>query len=129
MRRIIATFVLTLSLLGCAASRGAQVPLVTDETVTTYAQGCILMHEVVDVTADPTTGTPVLTGGDHEVRWPKGFTAWRVGSGVEVLDASGGLILTTGARYSICPAEYLSGWWVPGGVTPCPDCPLGYKLD
>jgi hypothetical protein len=80
------------------------MPLATDETVTTYGQSCILMYEVADVIADPTTGTPVLRGGGYDVRWPKGFTAWRAGSEVEVLDASGAVVLTTGARYSICPS-------------------------
>ena len=130
MRRGTATLVLALCLLGCSgsASRGEQVPLNTDATVTTYGEYCILMHEVADVTADPTTGTPVLKGGDFPVRWPKGFTAWRAGNEVEVLDASGRFVLRTGARYSICPSDYLSGWIV-GGVTPCPDCPLGFELD
>jgi hypothetical protein len=116
--------------LGCGseAPRGEQVPLTTDETVTAYGQGCILMHEVVDVSADPITGTPVLNGGDHDVRWPRGFTAWRAGTEVEVLDASGTVVLTTGARYSICPSEYLTGWVV-GGASPCPDCALGFSLD
>ena len=104
------------------------MPLNTDATVTTYGEYCVLMHEVADVTADPTTGTPVLKGGDIPVRWPKGFTAWRAGNEVEVLDASGRFVLRTGARYSICPSEYLSGWIV-GMVKPCPDCPLGFELD
>jgi hypothetical protein len=128
MRRVTATVALALCLLGCSGSRGEQVPLTTDATVTAYAQGCILMHEVVDVTADPTTGTPVLKGGNVDVRWPKGFTAWRAGNEVEVLDGSGRVVLRTGARYSICPSEYLSGWVV-GMVRLCPDCRLGFELD
>jgi hypothetical protein len=124
---------MALCLVGCGASRGEasrgeQVPLPTVETAP--IPGCILMHEVVDVTAEPKTGALVLNGGTetYSVSWPKGFTAWRVGTQVEVLDAAGGVVLTTGARYSICPSEYLSGWVV-GGVTPCPDCPLGFEVD
>jgi hypothetical protein len=88
------------------------------------------MHVVVDVTADPTTGTPVFNNGDSEdveVRWPNGFTAWRDGNEVAVLDGSRRVVMRTGARYWICP-QTLSGWVV-GMVKPCPDCPLGFEVD
>ena len=130
MRHVTATLVLALGLLGCSASgpMGEQVPLNTDATVSTYGQGCALEHEVVDMIADPTTGMPLVKGGPFGVRWPKGFTAWRAGTEVEIRDGSGRFVLRTGARYSICPADYTSGWLV-GGVTPCADCPLGFDVD
>jgi hypothetical protein len=133
MRRVIATLGLALCALGCGSTtpRAAQVPLPTDETVAAYGQSCILMHQVVDVTADPTTGTPVLTHVG-QVRWPKGFTAWRVGSEVEVLDSSGNVVLTTGSRYWVCPSvspNYDWTSWVVGMVKPCPDCALGPGVD
>ena len=129
MRRVTATLALALCLLGCGLTRGEQVPLPTDDTVTSFGVGCILMHEVVDVIADPTSGTPVIESGGQPVRWPKGFTAWRAGTEVEVVDATGKIVLRTGARYWLCPSEYLSGWWVIGMVKPCPDCVLGFQLD
>jgi hypothetical protein len=88
------------------------------------------MHEVVDVTADPTSGTPVVNGGEvtHPLKWPKVFTAGRAWNEVEVLDATGTVVLTTGATYWICPSEYLNGWVV-GMVRPCPECKLGSFLD
>ena len=125
MRRVAAALALALCLVGC---RTFQVPLTTDETATSFGHSCILMHQVVDVIADPTSGTPVFKGGTEPMRWPKGFTAWRAGIETEVLDATGTVVLTTGARYSICPSEYLSGWVI-GMVEPCPDCPLGFELD
>jgi hypothetical protein len=130
MRRITAGLALAFCLIGCASSGGGSVPLKTDESVTRYGDMCILMHEVVDVTADPLSGEPVLNGGGgaYDVSWPHGFTARRAGSEVEVLDASGSVVLTTGARYWICPSEYLNGWVV-GMVKPCPDCELGFRVD
>jgi hypothetical protein len=127
VRWVITAVVLGPCLLGCGFLDGP-VPLETDETVTGFGHACILMHQVVDVIADPTSGTPVLNEGAVPVRWPKGFTARRAGIETEVLDATGTVVLRTGARYSICPSEYLSGWVV-GMVEPCPDCELGYFLD
>ena len=128
--RAIATTALALCMLGCgsSATRGEQVPLPIDATATAFGKGCILMHVVVDVVADPETGTPILENGDGPFRWPKGFTAWRSGTEVEVLDGDGRVVLRTGARYSICPSAYLTGWVI-GMVTPCPDCKLGFQVD
>jgi hypothetical protein len=128
MHRVTATLALAVCLLGCSSSGGEQVPLPTDEKVTSFGRGCILMHQVVDVIADPTSGTPVIEAGGGPVRWPKGFTAWRVGTEVDVVDARGAVVLRTGARYSVCPSEYLSGWVI-GMVESCPDCELGFHLD
>jgi len=143
MRRIAIGLGLALSLLGCsgavptpAPSRGAQVPLRADET----QDGCFLTHRIVDVVADPATGTPTDTSG-VPFSWLKGFTAWRVGSEVEVLDREENVVLTTGGRYWMCPASLEP--WVVGGVFPCPagteirpfgngrvtSCELGSQVD
>ena len=125
MLRVIATLGLALSLLGCAAvtPRGAQVPLPIDKSGAdrgrTIGHGCVLMYQIVDVVADPDTGTPVIKGGGREMFWPKGFTAWRVGAETEVIDGAGGTVLRTGERYWTCPQEYLDGWVV-GDVKRCP---------
>jgi hypothetical protein len=129
MRRRAAAILLTFCLVGCR-SAADRVPLGIDDTVTAFGQSCILMHQVVDVAADPVTGALILDGGGSAlaVKWPKGFTAWRAGSETEVVDTNGSVVLRTGARYSICPSEYLNGWVV-GMVHPCPDCTLGFELD
>ena len=105
MRRVLTTVAVAVSLAGCGLLRGS-------------------------VVADPTTGSPVVIGDEstHEVKWPKGFTARRAWTETEVLDATGNVVLTTGARYWICPAEYLDGWVV-GMVKACPDCELGWRPD
>jgi hypothetical protein len=117
MFRVAATLALALSLFGCAA-RGEQVPLPTDTAQTAFGNGCILMYQIVDVIADPETGTPVVKGG-QPVSWPTGFTAWRVGTETEVVSGTGSTVLRTGGRYAICPSQYLDGWVV-GMLHPCP---------
>jgi len=55
MRREIATLVLALVLAGCSQAR-QRVPLATGDSITRFGNGCVLDHEVVDVTMDPSTG-------------------------------------------------------------------------
>jgi len=127
-RRIATTLALALCLLGCGQTKGGHVPLVTDETH--EADGCWLLHVVVDVVADPTSGTPTLKGSGAELKWPRGFTARRAGTETEVLNAQGTVVLTTPGRYWMCPtpqSDYsrpLSDW-VLGEVRLCADCELG----
>ena len=126
MRRIAATLALALCVLGCSGSRGEQVPLITEGG---GGDGCVLLYEVVDVIADPTFGT-VIKGGGWPLRWPTGYTAWGVGTEVEVLDRSGKVMLRTGGRYRIGPVNdgtYSTPQpeWVVGCIDPCPDCELG----
>lgn len=139
----IATVGLALLLAGCGAApqatRGMQVPLLTAEEsgFATFA------NVVMDVVADPATGTPIIELDGAPMRWPPGYTAWRVGSETEVLDANGTRVLVTGGRYRFYPASDLlgsepePGRYVPGPyriiafVEPCtPDffgttCKLG----
>jgi hypothetical protein len=130
MRRVTAALALAMCLLGCDL-RGARVPLVTVETEP--GGGCWLLHEIVDVVADPTSGTPTIKGSGTPA-WPRGYTAWRAGTEVEVLDSAGKVVLTTGSRYWMCPtpstdlSKGLSDWVI-GGVRPCPDCELGGRPD
>jgi hypothetical protein len=128
----IATVGLALLLAGCGAapevSRGEQVPLLTDEAAT-YAT---FVNVVIDVVADPETGTPIIELGGAPMRWPTGYTAWRVGSETEVLDRSGNRVVLTGQRYRFYPAPDLlgsepqPGRYIPGPyriialVEPCP---------
>jgi hypothetical protein len=141
MRRMIATLVLALGV-ACCSQAGQRLPLATDDSITTFGDGCVLDHEVVDVTMDPSTGSPVFNDGGTllNLKWPKGFTAWRSGAQTQVIDAAGNVVLTTGNRYSVCSSPdfglcmpYGSAHggecWVVGRVRPCPDCALGFGVD
>ena len=140
MRRIAIGLGLALSLLGCSApapmpapTRGAQVPLLTDEP----AGPATFVNVVIDVVADPVTGTPIIELRGAPVRWPTGYTAWHFGSETEVLDPNGKRMLVTGQRYRFYPArdglgsEPQPGVYVPGPyrviayVEPCPPDPSG----
>jgi hypothetical protein len=122
MRWITATLALAVSVLGCGLP-GAQVPLITVRTGP--VGGCVLMYQVVDVIADPTSGT-AIKGSGEPLRWPNGYTARRSWFEVEVLDADGKVVLTTGSRYWMCPVEF-TPHWVVGEVKPCP--PGGMFVD
>ena len=132
MRPIIATLVLALSLLGCSGSKAAeQVPLVTVET---QGIGVCLIYYVVDVVADPIFGTTVK-GSGLPLKWPSGYTAWRAGSEVKVMDRRGNVVLTTGARYRFEPVCSGNGSpesdpnWIVATVKPCPGCKLETGLE
>ena len=121
MRRIATTLVLALGLAGCG---GQQVPLVIEETggqLVCFGD----LWLIADVIADPTTGTPTDAATGEPFEWPDGYTARRVLFGeVEVLDPQGMVVLTTGARYAMCPAWYLDAWVIVG-ASPCPGGELG----
>jgi hypothetical protein len=102
VKRLAAILVLALSLLGCQSEK---VHLAVNST---DAPGCILIGATGTLIVDPKYGTALDTGnasvGDHDVNpiiWPAGFSARRVGSEVEVLDATGKVVATTGRRYEI----------------------------
>jgi hypothetical protein len=145
MRRIAIGLGLALSLLGCSGptptpTRGAQVPILTDE----LSGPASFVNVVIDVVADPGTGTPIIEMDGAPARWPTGYVAWRVGSETEVLDPSGNRVLLTGQRYRFYPAPDLlgsepqPGVYLPGPyriiayVEPCPPdvfgstCVLGF---
>lgn len=149
MRRVALSVALVLSLLGCdmggasapsAPPASGPVPLVTVETPTSFGVGqCVLdLRYVADVIADPQSGTPIdAATGKSFLAWPKGFTARRAGSEVEVLDVAGNVVLVTGRRYRVCPAydainpgsglhaQSSGGAWVIGMVDECAGCELG----
>lgn len=131
-----------LSLLGCGAggagaSPGVPVPLLTVETQTSFGSCVLDLFHVADVIADPTTGAPTNAATGESLAWPKGFTAKRAGSEVEVFDPAGNVVLMTGRRYRMCPApddtnvgsglaaRSPRGGWVIGKVDPCLSCQLG----
>ena len=96
----VATVGLALILTGCGAAlvptRGEQVPLL----FTDREQNCVGVYEVMDIVADPNVGTVTKQGG-WPLKWPRGFTGWRFGSEVQVLDPNGDVVLTTGQRYEL----------------------------
>jgi len=127
MRRVLTALALALSLLGCATTSD-DVPLLTNEME--RGGGCWLLHVVVDVFANTTFGTAVGSAGGAPLTWPRGYTARRAGTEVEVLDRDGKVVLKTGGRYWMCPtpsSDYTKAIseWVIGEVKPCPDCELG----
>jgi len=126
--RLVWLLALAVSLPGCGVVWGDRVPLLTDETQADG--GCWLFHVVVDVVAEPTSGTPTIKDTGAQPRWPQGYSAWRAGSEVEVRDAMGLVVLRTPGRFWMCPtpASDLSkpiSEWVIGEVKPCADCELG----
>jgi hypothetical protein len=129
MRQVAIGLAVAALLLGCGTSNGEQVPLTTAQVL--IPDSCWLVYRVVDVIADPTVGT-VVKGDGSPLRWPSGFTGWRVGSEVEVHDGAGKVVLTTGGRYRISPANnggpYDPNDFVAGCIQPCPDCELGGGL-
>ena len=74
MRRI-ATVGLALVLAGCGAApeatRGEQVPLLT-EVAPAYDTYPSFVNVVIDVVADPGTGTPIIEFHGVPMRWPDG---------------------------------------------------------
>ena len=130
MRHLATTLALAMCLLGCGpvVPRGEQVPLPTEPGAKGLPGGGVLMHMVIDVVADPITGTPVIATSDGPMRWPEGFTAWRVGSETEVLDTGGNRVLITGARYLFRSRTWTS-YWVLSDVQLCSGCPLGFQVE
>jgi hypothetical protein len=133
---------LALSLLGCyaggeGAPPGESVPLLTVETQTSFGSCVLDLFYVADVIADPTSGAPSDAATGESFAWPKGFTARRARSEVEVFDPAGNVVVMTGRRYRMCPApddtrvgsgsaaESSGGAWVIGMVDECMRCELG----
>ncbi|HET7182811.1 MAG TPA: hypothetical protein VFI15_11315 [Candidatus Limnocylindrales bacterium] len=119
VRILLTSLVLGLALLGCAAPRGEQVTIRTIRADEDPGYGSFA-NTVADVIADPVTGAPVVAQGADPLKWPAGYTAWRVGPETEVLDETGELVLVTGHRYHL--------YFGIGGVSAVlrvEDCPPG----
>jgi hypothetical protein len=147
--RVARSVALAMSLLGCSsagssAPPGGPVPMLTVETQTSFGSCVLDLFYVADVIADPASGAPTDAATGESFAWPKGFTARRAGSEVEVFDRAGNVVLMTGRRYRMCPApddtkvgsglaaRSLRGGWVIGMVDECMGCELegyGYPFD
>ena len=131
MRHVAVGLGLAASLLGCSGQtpRGEQVTIrtATGEESPGYAT---FANVVVDVVADPETGTPVIENDAEPMRWPSGYSAWRSGSETEVLDASGKRVLVTGHRYRLYLGYPLASVIVRVETCPPGTCAvLGFHLD
>jgi hypothetical protein len=99
---------------GCAATLpGDPVAILTDSGYSSDTMSCWLpinMDSEVLV-ADPKTGTALEgANGEHlAAKWPPGYTGRRVGSEVNVYDAHGMLVATTGQRYRFDWVAYPDG--------------------
>jgi len=139
MRRVTAVIALALCLVGCGAApeatRGAQVPLLRAARPDAM---CVGVYEVMDIVADPNVGTVAKVGG-FPLKWPAGYTGWRLGSEVQVLDPNGAVVLTTGQRYELAlrgdsniPTPMTDLDWTEGCIpSPCSrgrTCELGRYL-
>lgn len=106
MKRLAATFVLALLVLGCGESQdpeGEQVQLLTGSPTNTV-NSCYASGFFGSVVVDPEYGTAVIDESPERPRvigWPSGFTGWRSGSEVRVLDRAGQVVVVTGRRYEV----------------------------
>ena len=103
--RITATVALALCLQGCAVFAGEPVAIVTDTGYTSDGLACWLAvnDDTNLLVADPTSGTALKYDNGEVVpaKWPPGYTGRRAGAEVEIYDARGSLVATTGRRYRI----------------------------
>src|SRR2546422_7993290 len=92
MLRVVISVALAMSLLGCygggasapSGSPSGPVTLLTVATQTSFGSCVLDLYYVADVMADPTSGAPSDAATRKSFAWPKGFTARRAGSEVEV---------------------------------------------
>ena len=114
MKRVAATLVVALVLVGCGMLPPGPVHLLTpgpaDQIIgssvyNTYGpDGCVSMPHAGDLVADATYGTAfIATGGAAAtplpVVWRRGFTGRRSGSEVQVVDPQGNVVAVTGHAY------------------------------
>ena len=133
--RLAATLAVALLLLGCGAlSFGAPVPLLTG-LPPGYENangpiGCFTNHADGPLIVDKQYGTAVVDrsnsgdGSSTPIMWRPGFTARQSGSEVEVFDANGLVVATTGRGYSIAGGyvgENPRVFWACDSVRPQPE--------
>jgi hypothetical protein len=111
MRRLTATFVLSLCLLGCQSERpvvppsGDPVQLLTNPDP---PRGCVLMSNIVGtLMVDSKFGTAIQDGPNSvtPIMWPRGYLGRRVGTEVQAFDAGGKLVAVTGKSYEFLPVD------------------------
>ena len=124
MLRVVISVALALSLLGCgsAAPPGESVPLLTGAT------GCYAGGEggpTAPLLAEARYGTSF---SGKPVMWPRGYTARRAGSEVEVLDTQGKVKATTGRTYHMSSAPVYEGAGPSHAFAVAADCPYHHDF-
>ena len=137
MKGAAAVLALALVVLGCGSDpepTPEPVQLLTGRPDNNLPTGCYPESKSGLVTFDPRYGTAMITDqiGDLlplAIGWPSGFTGWRSGFEVRVLNRAGQVVLVTGRRYEMFEASVvLADWpklpdrafWACGGATPLP---------
>jgi len=101
MRRgVVVGAIVALALAGCADNREV-VPLSYVDVPSEH--GCYLYGPSYFLVADPSFGVALkmseLDGSRYMVYWPRGYTAHRVGTEVEISAPSGRVVAVTGHQY------------------------------
>ena len=134
MKRVVAVLALALVVLGCASDpeprpQDERVQLLTGYPNNTV-KSCYASGFFGQVVVDPQFGTALIDDQQHRrvIGWPPGYTGWRFGSEVRVLDPAGQVMVVTGRRYEVLQASSvnLADWpelpdkafWSCGGAIP-----------
>ena len=111
-RLISSIFALALVLLGCDALAGSgRIDVRTSDTDAPVAQ-CYLAGAAAELVLDPGVGVAWKFGPDdiRPVIWPRGYTARRVGSEIQVLNREGTVIARSGSRVEFGFIKFDSGF-------------------
>ena len=116
MKRLAASVALVLSLIGCGPLSGG----LPSGGLLTYDGPCHLMNIRGRLEVDDTYVTAIVQpDGDRTiVAWPVGYTSRPNGSEVDVLNAQGRVVVTTGNDYSFIGSPLEEGVWAGCSVDP-----------
>jgi hypothetical protein len=86
--------------------QGEQVDLLTGQPPGVPEGSCYTFGALGLLQVNATYGTVIadentMNGASVPVMWRRGFTGWRVGTEIEVRDATMNVVATTGRRYSM----------------------------
>jgi hypothetical protein len=113
MRRITTTLALALCLLGCDAFASASGPIAVRTTDSDAVDpNCYLAGTAAELILDPSAGLAWRFGPDdiRPVIWPRGYTARRVGSEIQVLNRDGFVIARSGRTVEFGFIKFESGF-------------------
>ena len=121
--RLACVLALALAASGCGALSPTPELVFLAPRVDMYTPGCHTSFTVGKLIVHAATGTAVVQDEDERVipiRWPAGFSGRRVGTEVEIRNADGRLIATTGQRYRLAGGYGEDGWRGCDDVHPSP---------
>ena len=113
MRRIATSLALALCLLGCDASVPASEPIALRTTDSDAVDpNCYLAGTAAQLILDPSAGLAWRFGPDdiRPVIWPRGYTARRVGSEIQVLNPDGFVVARSGTTAEFGFIKFESGF-------------------